>query len=1605
MYINNIDTILAQILNNSYTSILKSKTFANILKTPNFSTKYENIAKLLDEQLGAIDFSKVKEILTDNKISKIVIDILKSYIGYYLFVSIGYFYGDNIDTFKNNVVEISKLINKNMVDVPNFFTSVSNANIISLVDIANGIREIILDDKADKSTKKRELYYKSFKVLEEMGETASKFKNRDKLIQGHNIINAVIITQMYFVNDKPEIARLLETVDANTGESIYIDVSFPLEKKIDIAEIETTLTQEEIDRGDAKNILDLLEENEQLTLKNIQTTESKITDLINNGLLIPITEDFLLYHDDNERYDVQKSDDRKFEQLKIKYILDKIYSAESVDIRNPEAVKKNKFFSNVHANRLAITYNILENSKILNKAGKATRGEPAETANELLNYIRYPYVNFKIFKKNGFQFMFDKTKSVVRSISFDKIGSFTTSNRNSIQTRVGGDNQQVNVVGFVIPNWKKSIECMRVKDVSEITGYDSLIDSIRNAIDGKQTDNKYWYFDLNTDTKQLTTYEHFESMEQSELCKLVCAKIRDDIVNIVYDRISNVLSKFTNLTFVQAFKIIEVVMRNTFQISENDPKFIEIKKLVYHKLYQKYIPIYDIKDDNVFGIVGELHELPTAKEKKKDNVLRLSTGTKQKRIADENEEIFENALCQHNVSWETLLEQQKIGGMKFVELMHEFTQLFVEVNNEQEYVCKSCGVVLNDLRKYVPDGEYDSATQRFIAYGVQMKVALEDLPEYRKYKTAISGMDRLIDQKIANILNLSFIEGHMLTQKIQRTELVRDTIDLILLNNSYLKRNDMKQRNMHVQEKYGIGAEVTNLFQFELDNSIFIVTSGEKDFFKARKYNNIIAYILFLILLELNDHQIMSLSSGKSSGKVAENVCNYLLYEKFGEKTLSGLRIRINNKGDVRPITDFPLLAYTIYIMTCILSKYSIWYLKDSDDKAKKVNPLKQKIMIHTIVDVMNTIMELSETVQNKRIYEIVRSKFYNKLWTTYSNTSIIERIRDENKFNGAKQEIDAKGTKLDVIVIDKEYKQATLDHIEYNKYLNERFYSDVIDEKYFNKQITNMTHCKSGTIHSFEIDKSNMKRVKCGLCGVYLDELKYDKELTETILSAVELRQLEKFGDYFCITGERHNYVYEQKLQKRKCKRCGYIEGDYLTGEQLKQLRKNVTRPDIIKDIIYLDKKKEKHDEFVNNVFKDLRSRYVESKSHRDDYYKFIDDFIKVMQSEVGNIIDIDGKRINLTDDTYVIDHNNMGYQLEKPVSLSGYGPEISFKNNHPFYKKDIIMYSPEKNAKIVTFYDAHTFVLLGYKEINKDFVLNVKTENRIHVEYSLKNKLRYLGSETKYVNVADNEFLKTKSDEEITEHLSRERIAHIGDTIYHLIINLNRLKKQYKEPVHIGLTDEIDELDIGIKFNLDKYLRKLKNIQTKQEKTKVFKLWYLILQNLHYSYNKNKEHRLEKHSGYVDIEDTHNYDYSGNLMLFYMTSEVMKLLDLNTDKSIRKYAVEFLIDYINYSFNQYNIDYLTSNNELRKFETLLGSSEYIYELEKGMYGMESFDKVFGEEKTKEELDEETDEKERKEALDIDGEVDYEDEFENSYPERGFDYDSTTRDYELVLN
>ena len=106
------------------------------------------------------------------------------------------------------------------------------------------------------------------------------------------------------------------------------------------------------------------------------------------------------------------------------------------------------------------------------------------------------------------------------------------------------------------------------------------------------------------------------------------------------------------------------------------------------------------------------------------------------------------------------------------------------------------------------------------------------------------------------------------------------------------------------------------MFFFELQDDIFLTSSKDTDYYKLIKYNNVLAYILFIMLTEMNAGQIISLKDDKR--------CNFFLFNKLKESIFGGLFIRINQKDKI-PALKLPLFCFVVYYFSCILVSNFIW--------------------------------------------------------------------------------------------------------------------------------------------------------------------------------------------------------------------------------------------------------------------------------------------------------------------------------------------------------------------------------------------------------------------------------------------------------------------------------------------------------------------------------------------------------------------------------------------------------------------------------------------------------------------------------------------------------
>ena len=328
----------------------------------------------------------------------------------------------------------------------------------------------------------------------------------------------------------------------------------------------------------------------------------------------------------------------------------------------------------------------------------------------------------------------------------------------------------------------------------------------------------------------------------------------------------------------------------------------------------------------------------------------------------------------------------------FNQAVFEFVKQYVKQNERGEYICKSCNEVAQ-VQKYVVEGTYIEELDTFLTTSLAVNQNLEELSKYSKYKRTIRNIEKNIEKFAFSTDILAFL-GNTPVVKLRRKMVIKDIIDLILVHTEWLRKQP-KDRIEQSSKKYGINKELTNLFFFELKDEIFLTTSQETDYYKIIKYNNIMTYLIFIILTEINSGQILSLREDKRY--------NYFLYQKIGSSFFSNIYLRINQKEKIE-LNQLPLFSYVLYYLSGMMIANRLWLYNDNSTEAKDkqlylINV--QKSVIHTVIDLINSITEANFETNKNFLYEMFASRFLSKLNQVYSKNAskeLLEKLEDSMK-------------------------------------------------------------------------------------------------------------------------------------------------------------------------------------------------------------------------------------------------------------------------------------------------------------------------------------------------------------------------------------------------------------------------------------------------------------------------------------------------------------------------------------------------------------------------------------------------------------------------------
>lgn len=1645
MYINKVDDLIDRIIDDFYaTVILQDKKIVKIKEELNFIKSQKEINELILNYIKTIPSSEITDIVKKGDSYTTIFDTIRRYIVIYVFLTIGVTYKGKADVFINNLIEFTRNQAEYSLKIDSFFNSESNSLIIKLFYMCKNILLLLSKDAVKGEYIRKEPY--SVETMDFIGNLSDEFidaafrlksLNNDVVAQTHNIIKTIVVLLVYKIMDKKNLYVMIEQTELSEGEYMFIDIIEPISESLNFNTIESLLSKRDLFMGLAYDIWDYMEDIENKN-KQFITNEEKINILINSGIIVPILDDFLLYHRDTEKYDKSTISGavKKKEDTKVRYIIGKIDTSTEL---YTEATKKDpKLRANIMKNftvplydRKAILRNNNEEINIINKfinQGKRNI-ENNEYFNDLVAYRRYTYINFKDFDKNGFSNHFTKTVTAVRAVNFDTTSEFKQNNiHQRLQLRVGPKDSVGNIVGFMIPSNTKHIQCIKTSEVINIrdlskknkNGFDLFLQFLkRSVIKGEEHKSSvYWLFDPELDRVKIDQIEAKENTSQQDIVRSIVAEFYNKVVTDIYYEMIDRMDIQKNVTLNEATKIIEYLESTILKMPLSREMYEDIEKFIFERKMVNLESGEILENDTLYGLEGDTLQLPEYIPPKGKNVKKITIDLAN---ISESGEIIEadtiNGVCQHNITWDNIDAIRKTDYSEYMRQLYNFIQQYVVENTHSEFICKSCGFYL-DIRKYIQDGVFTD-DKGFVTFSMPMETNLEDIPEYEKFKFSIKIMDKNIE-KIASSVGIPYFIGNSTTVKWRRKAIIKNTIDMVTQNNQMLSKT-FKERNELKTKLYGVSKGISNLFVFEMENSIFQTSSKDKDLeqFKMIKRNNIITYIMIYIIFELNESQISFFLSDK------KNLCDIRIFDRIYTTFFGGLRIKKNNTNDTVDISKYKILCYLIYMISCRIAKHRLWTSPQTTEKnIQKMIPNIQRYIVHTCVDIINSILENSFQTGVSYIFEVFRVRFYSKLNTIFQDDDYYAILLEQNKLSFASAR---KRAHLKVI------SQENMPPFIYN---DSRWRVE-IPVRYFISyaertktdlhNLSNLTNCPDGKFHKWKFEED---RLQCTLCKSNMRDLKFSKEDTTKILENYEIERSNLLARKFCLAdGELHQYIYDRASGKNICIKCKKPDDHNYSANEISQIDKMIKEngenrrnkyTETNNEYIATDDAERKYiDSVLENNLSNMKAEY--DKEHP---FKYIDNFVDLMLGSIGN--EIKGEYpIQLRNNTYIIDHDHNGLSLSgQPLVITEADNKIFHKANHPHFKTDVIYYTNKATTRNDVFYDAVTHVLLGYKESSKEFVDIKKSNKKIKINYSIYNKIKLLGYAGEYINIdterakklslketleneksksaveantdllntnRSNEDIASKQDifKEIVKDISRVRIDNLRRTIMEFQRLFNRIVN--------GFTDRMEEKTHDVEFTnknyeqkktylfsermntlVDKYKNKLRDINMSgtNGKHKVFKHWKAITRGIHVDNFDDKYFNFD--SDLIESDNISRYDDQSNKLLYYLIHEFTSLLKYNQDGFMKSNVCNFLVEFIDRIFFRYNTEYLRVNNDINRFMYILSSVGFLKETEdqtqtettQGIY--EEYVDMEGE-PAEEDLEALIDDEEEKEAMDLD--------------------------------
>lgn len=1388
MFINQID----EIINNIIDSVYKTKINTDVL------LKNTSLLDIIDKKM----YKNINNLL-GVRYSNNIINIIETIILYLIILLPGIKQKD----FAKYIIELSKK-NNNLLD---------SETISKIIKIYN----VYIDIKLKKNKE----------LIDDIDEFFLKNKESD-----FNLIKIIIVNYVYLGEYRQYILELIENKELENTESKIIEIIDSKEDEIDYNNLEMLFDINE--KYLSEIFYQMIVDYENNIFEDNLSSEQKINKLFSKKILIPITDEFLRY---NKYTDKIKNTNVKLDN--IRKVITNINTV--VDIYSKKDIDHNKIFYQQLLCKKAILYNNVEEiisiNKLLNIGLSATRSN--EYFQDLLIYREYSYINFNNFKNYGFSFLPCHSINAIRYSNFE----FKKINMNNfLETRVLTINNRVNVVGVALPknNLFKTnsvLQCTIIKNTYDLDNiknnkYEVILKLIKqmllNNINYKKL--SYWIFDKNKDVFITDTYNDINELTFEEFYKYMIASIYDIVIDITYQKIINNVNKCTTLQ--SCYNISDYVQNKLINLSNNYIYNSNLEKVFIETTKIKKKIKYDKNEDIIPGITTDLIKLPKYKHNKYKLInIHISNNN------DNNNDNYDNyddnnkySTCQHNISWEKMYIHKKKNPNYFNQLLFEFKKKYITVNLEGNFVCKSCYQPVN-IKKYAFD--WTTETEEGIGLTFTLETQLKDLFEYEKYNKIILQLDKYIE-RIANGVNLPIYIGNIPQIKIRRQGIVKNIIDFINIQNKTLRINDSNERKKRLEKVEKLfGIKNTQFFIFELENDIFLYSSKEVDKYKRSKLNNIYIYAIMFLINEISLNQVLFFIEDKN--------INIETFKKNYKSLFSDLYIYVNNNKELKPLYNYPLLCYILYIFSGVLIKYNLWY-----------NPTKIKVfdynlyssIIHTYVDLLNSILEVNTLKEKNYLYEVYATKFYIQLNKVFNSNKLLIN-KNINNINEKKQKDNIITTILTGKIIEPQF--------GFNN-----FYS-----RSALKFLLTMTNNKI-QINYNDINKS-LENWSNDLLYVLYNY--YNLDGTKSFIDDVKNDNINK-------------------------------------NELLKMLKNIIQRRKILSDNI--EKKRLEYNKFINNKLLEYK-QYNDNlnkdvNNNKKNIFNLIQNLEKIVNINLLNneyIIDHDISGNKLKNPIIIIEGDK---KIQFKRNDIKYGKYIYiYENNNNLYvynaiTLNMIAYKNNLNKIInvnlplylkINYSLKHQLLFLGHEKIyynikdsgahNKKIISNLIRNRILNLKNSIKNIQRILYQiHNKYDNnniniIAKNYMNKFKN---INITLDNFEIKNIINNVFFLPLDYNLTLKEDNEYIYVGSLQIIQNNDNIILDYICIELLKLLNANT-NDKYILTNLALIIIDIIKKEYNNY----MKRNNSLNNIEVRKFVETKSNLLLYNNKDNIDDFIDVN--------------------------------------------------------------------------------------------------------------------------